>query len=387
MSLLAPLGLLGLLGLALPLLIHLQRQLQCDPVDFAALRWLPAAVRPRRRLRLQQWLLLALRMALVALVAVLLAQPVGGEFNDAPRWVLTHPALAAPVSSEEDSTEYRWLAPGFPPIKQEPSADAGAISSLLRELDAALPAETEMVVRMPAVVAGFDAERLQLRRQPVFEVVAEQNSPSATARAPAHWSIRLDDPQHPSIRYLRAAISVLTPTAESERGSSLPGVVAESAALAQPVPAGSQVVWWLSDNPPLEDPAMADWLVQGGTLIWLPGAPTEVLGTPVWRSTSSQRQLLARRQGAGWLLQPDLPLTAANFAEVLDPDFPALVASWTRSRLPGLASAVTANLRPEQISAEVIVRQRPLDSALLWVLLILLALERLLAHWRGVVRE
>ena len=70
-----PLGLLALLGLALPLLVHLARREQQQPTMFAALRWLRAVRRPRQKLRLEQWLLLALRLLLVAGLALLLAAP------------------------------------------------------------------------------------------------------------------------------------------------------------------------------------------------------------------------------------------------------------------------------------------------------------------------
>jgi hypothetical protein len=50
LALLQPLALFALLALALPVLIHLTRRSEQRPTPFAALRWLDARVRPRRRL-------------------------------------------------------------------------------------------------------------------------------------------------------------------------------------------------------------------------------------------------------------------------------------------------------------------------------------------------
>mgnify|MGYP002777834206 CR=1 FL=1 len=77
MSLLAPLLLLGLLGLAVPVLAHLRGREEPRPVAFAALRFLrpgDEVVTLRRRLR--DRLLLAVRLAALALLAVALARPV-----------------------------------------------------------------------------------------------------------------------------------------------------------------------------------------------------------------------------------------------------------------------------------------------------------------------
>ena len=55
--LLAPLGLAALAALIVPLLIHLRRRTEEVPLDFAAMRWLEALPKPRRRLRFDELLL------------------------------------------------------------------------------------------------------------------------------------------------------------------------------------------------------------------------------------------------------------------------------------------------------------------------------------------
>ena len=76
LALLLPLGLIALAGLIVPLLIHLVRQSDHPLIDFPALRWLRESERPRRRLRFEDRWLLLVRLLLVALAAVLLAQPI-----------------------------------------------------------------------------------------------------------------------------------------------------------------------------------------------------------------------------------------------------------------------------------------------------------------------
>ena len=81
-----PAGLAALATLLLPLLIHLARRDEQQRLDFAALRWLSAKPRPRRRIRFDEWPLLLVRLLLLALLAVLLARPaLHGIEDNTPR--------------------------------------------------------------------------------------------------------------------------------------------------------------------------------------------------------------------------------------------------------------------------------------------------------------
>ncbi len=75
-GLLLPAGLAALFALLLPLLLHLHRRTEQQPAMFAALRWLQGRQRPQRRIRFEEWPLLALRLLLLAALALLVAQPV-----------------------------------------------------------------------------------------------------------------------------------------------------------------------------------------------------------------------------------------------------------------------------------------------------------------------
>ena len=71
------LGMLGALAaLAIPIIIHLMFRQRARPIDLGTLQFLKVVLRDNaRRRRLKRWLLLALRMACLALIAFLFARP------------------------------------------------------------------------------------------------------------------------------------------------------------------------------------------------------------------------------------------------------------------------------------------------------------------------
>ena len=76
MAFLNPLFLFGLLAAGIPLLIHLWNRRRVVTIDFSSLMFLTAAHRENaRRFQLRQLLILLLRMAIVAIIALALARP------------------------------------------------------------------------------------------------------------------------------------------------------------------------------------------------------------------------------------------------------------------------------------------------------------------------
>ncbi len=76
MSFLSPWFLIGLLGVAIPLAIHLSRRQKAEKVLFSTVRFLKRT--PKKMIlfqRIQQWLLLLVRAAIIALLAVAFARP------------------------------------------------------------------------------------------------------------------------------------------------------------------------------------------------------------------------------------------------------------------------------------------------------------------------
>src|SRR5688500_13251905 len=76
MSFLNPIMLFGLAAVAAPILIHLLNRRRVQKVVWAAMRFLKASIEQnQRRMRLEDWILLALRCALLAVLALALARP------------------------------------------------------------------------------------------------------------------------------------------------------------------------------------------------------------------------------------------------------------------------------------------------------------------------
>ncbi|HEX8203657.1 MAG TPA: BatA domain-containing protein, partial [Isosphaeraceae bacterium] len=67
--------LLGLLGMAIPVIIHLLNRRRAVVVDWGAMQFLELGRRARRRINLTELLLMAGRMLLLGLVALALARP------------------------------------------------------------------------------------------------------------------------------------------------------------------------------------------------------------------------------------------------------------------------------------------------------------------------
>ncbi|GAB2669088.1 BatA domain-containing protein [Arenimonas aestuarii] len=318
-----PLGLLALLGLALPLLVHLARREQQQPTMFAALRWLRAVRRPRQKLRLEQWLLLALRLLLVAGLALLLAAPWFLHDGGGGARVLVHPALAPPTSGAE--ADVRWLAPGFPHIDTAAPNARQPVASLLRQADAELAAGRGLVVHVPAILDGADGERPRLSR-PVQWVV-EASPPVADAVSPAPAPPDMVIRHAPGLatqsRWLVAAQAAWFVTAGQEDAK------VDFAPLDAPWPADTKLLTWLAEDE-VPEPVLA-FANNGGTLLlgettpWPLPAPAEA----VWRGENGEVLLAAARHGQGRLLQFAVPLEPAAFPELLDARFP----QWLQAHL------------------------------------------------------
>src|SRR5438874_7198205 len=72
---LVPLMLLGLAGMAIPPLIHLWNRRRFDVVDWGAMQFLQIGETVRRKILLEELLLMALRMGMIALIVLGLAAP------------------------------------------------------------------------------------------------------------------------------------------------------------------------------------------------------------------------------------------------------------------------------------------------------------------------
>ncbi|CRD66101.1 BatA domain-containing protein [Stenotrophomonas thermophila] len=364
MTLLFPLGLAALAAGLLPLLIHLARRHPYTPLDFAALRWLRAQIRPRQRIRLDDWPLLLVRLLLLAALAILLARPALTGPAPAPiAWTVVAPGLdATALRGTAEAGNWHWLAPGFPAIDQVPPASTASLPSLLRELDAQLPAGTALTVHVPDPLPDLDGARLQLSREvqwrPQPMPVAAQPGAAAMPRLRVH-----SDAPAAAQRWLNAV----------QRAWGLPSPLAPLPTDALPE-RGEIGVWSRSDALPANWQA---WLRDGGRVMTAgkPAASASILlrdaeGTPL---------LWQQRIGHGYLLSLPGDWNAASNAALRDPRLPrALLLTLQPPTAPRLGDA--RDQAPQR--AALPAATPPLREPTPWLLLaivLLFALERWMA--------
>lgn len=318
LALLLPAGLAALAALLLPLLIHLARRSEQRPIQFAALRWLRQKPKPRHRIRFDEWLLLALRLLLLAALALLLARPVlVGGASQSP-WIAVVPGVdlqqARAVPAAGDARRH-WLAPGFPSLDQPAPATTASVTSLLRELDAGLPAGVALTVLVPQQLDGVDAQLPALSRRVDWRVLpgAMTLAPARAATVAFSPAIRYAPQREASIRYLRAAQAAWK--GDGKAASDL-------ASLAQPLPANARQLIWLAPGPL---PAAVDgWVRQGGAALLdhesaLPKLPAT---TVLWRDASGTALVEGVAYGKGRVMRFTRALTPQAMPALLEPDFP-----------------------------------------------------------------
>ena len=323
LGLLLPAGLAALFALLLPLLLHLARRTEQEPTVFAALRWMEARPRPRSQVRLEERLLLVLRLVLLATLALLLAQPVISGAPGGKAWVVVAPgidrtdaraALAAPEA------EWHWLAPGFPGLERDPPTGAQPVSSLLRELDAGLREDTALSVLVPTGLTGLDGERPVLHRAVDWRVI--ETPPPAMSPAPpmrGTLAVRHAGTGDPALRYLRAAEAAW---AADGAGTAAGRTRLDIAPVPAAIPPDARWLVWLAPGA-LPADARA-WIEAGGRALLGPktAMPVPATGAILWRNARGEPLARGRALGDGHVVQLTRPLAPAGMPEVLDPSFP-----------------------------------------------------------------
>jgi len=377
-ALLAPLGLAALIALGVPILIHLVRRIELRTTEFAALRWISERIRPQRRIRFERPWLLLLRLALLALVALLLARPVMNEAALAQRaWVVVAPGAdlgAARTEIPSSASDWRWLAPGFPPIETPLTSRVVPVASLLRELDAELPRDTAVTVIVPAQLAGLDGERPILSRTVDWRVVPGEMA-SADQRD-SHdritLAVRYAPASEPSLRFIRAAVAAWNArepdryTLDARADSDVPG---------------DNVHWliWLGSDPPAN---IVSWIDQGG--VALVENRVQSAGVPVWRDVDGKVLARAEPHGRGRVIALSGALTPGALPALLDADFPVRLQNLLQeapappTRAP--ADAMRPVLGADASSASAISQSaKPLDPWLALLIACVFLIERIVA--------
>src|SRR5690554_1137080 len=135
MELLQPIFLWGMLGLSIPLLIHLWNGRQGKTLAWAASQWLPTSkTQPVQGIRLDHWLLLFLRMLLILLIVMLLSQVFIKSWGNEKSVHTLHlvqpdPALVENFKFEltqaiDNGDKMYWLDEGLSPIKDLEEVDS-----------------------------------------------------------------------------------------------------------------------------------------------------------------------------------------------------------------------------------------------------------------------
>lgn len=323
-GLLLPSALLALAALLLPLLVHLVRQTEQTRIAFAAMRWLVARAQPRRRPRFNEWLLLLVRLLLLALLALWLAQPVLFDRADARPWLVAHPAIdparLPPAASADE--QRRWLAPGFPPLEQPPPATTASIGSLLRELDARLPPTATLRVIVPERFDATDAQRPRLGRAATWIPIEGASSFSALHTTPLRLraAVVSDDAHRPALRYLHAAAtawaSETKPPAPADELSDIAATVSLTSAT-------TRLLWLSASVVPSEH---RKWVRNGGLLLLAQDTPAGDLDWQdaeiAWRSHDGRPLALRVADGKGAWIRMLVPFEPQSLPALLEPEFP-----------------------------------------------------------------
>jgi hypothetical protein len=360
--LLAPLALAALAALALPLLVHIRRRTEEVPLDFAALRWLDALPKPKRRLRFDEWVLLALRLLLVGLLALLLARPaVLGWEDERPR-VLAVPGVD-PASAREAAgpeADLRWIESGAP------------VSSLIRQFDAELPPGAPLTILVPEVLAGVDAAPLRLTRKVEWRVV--KGSPgTAVSPAPVAPALAVRHPagEQSAARYFRAAAAAWSdqPRFDAQAGDTLP-------------PRGTVLVWL---NPGPVPKPVTDWVSAGGTALLASAAELAMPAASVtlWADETGGALVEGGPMGAGRVLRFTRPLVPAAMPDLLDARFAERLRDLVTPPAPPPARVSGAAFAPVAGSKPFPLPPRELSS---W-LAVLIALTFLAERWLATRRR
>lgn len=316
-GLLLPAALASLAALAIPLLIHISRRTESRTVDFAALRWLEAKTRPRRRPRLDEIPLLLARLLLLALLALWLAKPVVWGVEDRRPVVAVAPGvpLASALAFAPDDARVIWLAPGFPPAAGDRARSDAGLMSLVRQLDAETPPGVSITFVMPPILDDVDAERPRLTRAVGWRIAESAASPPRReAPRPPALTVRYAPDALDQVRYFRAAATAWTE----------PGVTPafDAQPLGEAVGREAQHLIWLADEP-LPEPLVA-WVRRGGTVLVPSASPwtASALSAVVWRDAVGAPLAVSGPLGEGRVVRLTRPLTPAATPALVEPTFP-----------------------------------------------------------------
>jgi hypothetical protein len=397
-----PLGLLALGALLAPLLLHLVRR-PVRVVKVGSLRQIEHERRAIRSLRWDDRVLLLIRCALLAALALALAGLHWRPVSTPPaRWLLLAPGAMLDAASQAEWRRLqaegfspRRLAAGFPAFTAASASEAGAPPvetdawSLLRELDARLPSGSQAVVFGPTRADRFHGPRPTLTHVRVrWHATPEPTDTAAATPTSVRVGLVAASNREEDARYLRAALTVagatFAPVDQAPDWVFQLGEIALPSSWQERVRRGGRLI---TDAPEAAAPTrVSSWFDSGSTTVHLRQRVMLDAGVPVWRDSRGEplyseapyergiHGRFALRFNPEW---SDWPLSGA---------FPA----WWRSQLqPGATPAPV--LAPEQAAPHFVPAPRhtkpdlagfgrvDLRSGCWWLAVLLFALERALS--------
>ena len=374
-SLLQPMALLALAALLVPLLIHLARRNTEQPLMFTALRWLQSQPKPRRRLRFTDWPLLLLRLLLLTVLALWLAQPLWHGIRDPQPLLAVMSGISAAQGmalAQPSNTRRIWLAEGFPTLDAPVPAGPHPTASLLRQLDAELPPGARLTVLATSTFDGADAQRPRMSRKVDWRVIAASPAPATPwVRPPSpRLHVFVDASHRDGARYLQAAD-------QAWHGAPNP-LPLHAAGDALPVGRQAHLAWLQAGQLP---PQLLAWVERGGTALLAHDAalPAALPATPVWPDADGRWLATAARLGQGRLVQLRQPLQPQAWPFLLDGRFPGQLRAALQDAPPLPARASASAYSPLTGAAP---PQPPLQTLQPWLAL-LAALLFLLERWRA----
>jgi hypothetical protein len=348
-ALLLPAALGALIAVAVPLAIHIARRTETQTIDFAALRWLNPNPKPVRRLRLDERLLLAARIALIVLVALILARPVLRPTGDGRPVVAVAPGVDARAVADHGERRV-WITPGFPSLDRLEPASPKIFASLVRQLDAETPGGIPITIVTPPELTGADGQRLYLSRRVDWRVAAQTRPASPPAGlAPPDLVVRYSPSGEVAVRYFRAAAAAFAEPGKPP--------VFDAGPADRPLPRTAGHLVWLSSAP--MPSTVLDWVENGGVVLLAQGAPSPVEGPQpvVWRSADGEPIAVSGRFGKGRVLRLLQPLEPRAIPALAEADFPSALLTLLRPP-PAPNRVASADYAPTIIAP----RGGPLDN-------------------------
>ena len=260
--------------------------------------------------------------------------------------------------SVDKSAKWHWLSPGFPDFEKKPVTANLSVSSLLRDLDGQLPANTALTVLVPEQISGLDGERIRLSRKVEWKIIPGKQKPTGVIPAQAgiqktntsnpesldprlrgddetnkknidtiYLAIRYDEKHADAAIYFRATHAAWQ--AEQKAGEK---EALDNADISSPIKPDITALVWLSNG---ELPTgIREWAMKGGTLIVSKDSvvPEIKSGVAAWRNEQGKVLMLVAPLGQGRILQWQQDLKPATMPELLDAGFPEQLKSLLQTK-------------------------------------------------------